>query len=140
MSDLPLGRITQIIGPVIDAEFPPEAEQLARDLLKQGTDANAKVRYGQTALMLAAHAGYVEAARELIAHGADLNVTAKYGLSALMLAIVAGHAEVARMLAEAGADLTLRGSGAPGFAGKTAHDLALARGWNEMAVILKPIS
>ena len=111
-----------------------------RDLLKQGAEANAKDCYGQTALMLAAHAGYQEAVRELIADGADLNVTAKYGLSALMLAIVAGHAEVARMLTEAGADLTLRGSGAAGFAGRTAHDLALERGWNELAAILKPIS
>jgi ankyrin repeat protein len=57
-----------------------------------------------------------------------LNVTAKYRLSALMLAIVAGHAEIASSLARAGADLTLQGGGAPGFAGKTAYDLAVERG------------
>ena len=42
-----------------------------------------------------------------------------------MLAIVAGHKEVARLLAKAGADLSLRGTGAPGFADKTAFDLAV---------------
>ena len=50
-----------------------------------------------------------------------------------MLAVVAGHAEIARLLARAGADLSKRGSGAPGFAGKTARDLALARGMQELA-------
>ena len=60
-------------------------------------------------------------------YGADLNATAKYRLSALMLAVIAGHADVARRLVSAGADLTITGSGAPGFEGKTAHDLARAR-------------
>lgn len=77
--------------------------------------------------MLAAHAGHLEAVECLARRGADLNVTAKYGLSALMLAIVAGHEPVARALVRAGADLAIRGAGAPGFAGKTAFDLAAAR-------------
>jgi len=83
--------------------------QLVRDLLGRGTDVNARDRYGQTALMLAAHAGYREIVEILIAHGAEMDITAKYGLSALMLAVVAGHAEVARLLAQAGADRSLRG-------------------------------
>ena len=44
-----------------------------------------------------------------------------------MLAVINGHVEIARRLVGAGADRTCRGSGAPGFAGKTAHDLAIAR-------------
>lgn len=56
----------------------------------------------QTALMLAAHAGYSLAVETLIAHRAKLNITAKFGLSALMLAIIAGHTEVASLLARAG--------------------------------------
>ncbi len=87
--------------------------------------------------MLAAHAGHRAIVEALIAHRADLNVTAKYGLSALMLAVVAGHADIARLLAKAGADLTLRGTGAPGFAGKTAYDLAVERGMLELAGELK---
>ena len=75
----------------------------------------------------------------LIEHGADLNITAKYGLSAVMLAVVAGHEEIALALARAGADLTLRGTGAPGFADKTAADLATARGWSHLATALSPL-
>lgn len=108
------------------------------DLLRRGADVDARDRYGQTALMLAAHAGHREVVEALIGQQANLNVTAKFGLSALMLAVVAGHAEVAGLLARAGADLSLRGTGAPGFAGKTAHDLALARGMLELSAELKP--
>jgi uncharacterized protein len=108
------------------------------DLLGRGVDMDARDRYGQTALMLAAHAGHRDVVETLIANRANLNITAKFGLSALMLAIVAGYAEVARVLAKAGADLTLRGTGAPGFAGKTAYDLAVDRGMLELSLELKP--
>ena len=116
-----------------------DAEAL-RGLVQRGAAVDARDRHGQTGIMLAAHAGHQEIVEELIAQRANLNVTAKFGLSALMLAIAAGHEEVARILAEAGTDLSLRGTGAPGFAGKTARDLALARGWNELAAVLEPIS
>ena len=112
--------------------------QIIHDLLGGGTDVNASDHHGQTALMLAAHAGHREVVKILIAHRANLNITAKFGLSALMLAIVAGHAEVARILAKSGADLSLRGSSAPGFADKTAYDLALERGMLELSAELKP--
>lgn len=112
--------------------------QLILDFLGRGTDVNALDRYGQTALMLAAHAGHHEAVATLIAHRADLNITAKFGLSALMLAVVAGHTEVARLLAKAGADLSLQATGAPGFADKTAYDLAVERGMLELSPELNP--
>ena len=69
---------------------------------------------------------------------ANLNSTAKYGLNALMLAVVAGQAEVARLLADAGTDLLSRGTGAPGFAGKTAYDLAVERDMRELSAALQP--
>lgn len=56
--------------------------QIVLDLLGRGIDADARDRYGQTALMLAAHAGHREVVETLIAHRADLNITAKFGLSA----------------------------------------------------------
>jgi uncharacterized protein len=108
------------------------------DLLGRGANVDARDRYGQTAIMLAAHAGHHKVVETLIAHGANLNITAKFGLSALMLAIVAGHPQVARLLASAGADVSLRGSGAPGFADKTAYDLALERDMLELSPELKP--
>ncbi|HSA85624.1 MAG TPA: ankyrin repeat domain-containing protein [Nitrospira sp.] len=112
--------------------------EIVRDLLARGADPNARDRHGQTAVMIAAHAGHAATVQLLIDHGANLNVTAKYGLSAVMLAVVAGHEEIALALARAGADLTLRGTGAPGFAGKTAADLAMVRGLSHLAVALGP--
>lgn len=112
--------------------------QTVRTLLAQGTDIDSRDRYGQTALMLAAHAGQREIVETLIAHRANLNVTAKFGLSALMLAIVAGHEEIAILLAQSGADPSLRGSGAPGFADKTACDLALERDMQKLVKVLAP--
>jgi uncharacterized protein len=111
---------------------------IVRDFLGRGTDIDARDRYGQTALMLAAHAGQREVVETLIAHRANLNITAKFGLSALMLALVSGHEDVARLLARAGADLSMRGTGAPGFANKTAYDLAVERGLIELSIELRP--
>jgi uncharacterized protein len=111
--------------------------QTVLQLLGRGEDVDALDRYGQTALMLAAHAGHRHVVEVLIAHRARLNITAKFGLSALMLAIVASHQEIARLLAQAGADLSLRGSGAPGFSGKTAYDMAVERGMLELSAKLK---
>jgi ankyrin repeat protein len=107
------------------------------DLLDRGVDVDARDRYGQTGLMLAAHAGYGEVVATLIDHRANLNITAKFGLSALMLAVIAGHTEIARLLVKAGADLSIRGTGAPGFADKTAYDLAVARGMQDLSEELK---
>jgi hypothetical protein len=103
-----------------------------RSLLDSGGDIDARDRYGQTALMLAAHHGHEALVDLLIEHGANLDVTAKYSLSALMLAVIAGHTEIVRRLVQAGANRRLHGSGAPGFAGKTAHDLAVAHGMKEL--------
>jgi ankyrin repeat protein len=106
--------------------------------LEAGDDVDARDRYGQTGLMLAARRGDHRTVAWLVGHGAALDHTAKSHLSALMLAIVNGHAEVARILVAAGADVTLRGSGAPGFADRTAADLARARGDLEMVDLLEP--
>lgn len=105
-------------------------------LLAAGGDVDAKDRYGQTALMLAAVHGHSDTVRILVTHGADTNVTAKFGLSALMLAVVNGHADIARQLVDAGTDLSLKGSGAPGFAGKTALELAEHAELTELAAYI----
>ncbi len=112
--------------------------EAARRLLRAGADINARDRHGQTALMLAAHHGHRELVEMLIEHGADLNITAKYHLSALMLSVMAGHTGIVRRLARAGADLGIRGSGAPGFLGKSAYDLAVAREMEELYDELRP--
>ena len=67
----------------ISGDMPALEAQLAA-----GADVDAKDRFGQTALMLAAHHGSLDAVKALLRHEANPDVTAKYGLSALMLAIV----------------------------------------------------
>jgi uncharacterized protein len=108
-----------------------------RRLAANGVGLDARDPHGQTALMLSARRGHGPVVAWLFALGAALDCTAKYGLSALMLAVVGGHVAIVRQLAEAGADVGLRGTGAPGFAGKTALDLALARKDSEMVDILR---
>lgn len=113
-------------------------ENAVRGLIERGADVNARDRHGQTGLMLAAHAGRREVVEVLLEHRPALDVAAKFGLSALMLAVVAGHVEIARLLDRAGCDLSARASGAPGFANKTAGDLAAERGMHELASQLRP--
>jgi hypothetical protein len=109
-----------------------------RQLLAAGLEIDARDHHGQTALMRAAHLGHLALVEALVAGGADLDATAKYRLSALMLAIIAGHAAIARVLARAGSDLAHTASGAPGFAGRTAWDLAAARGMDDLLPELRP--
>ena len=111
-----------------------------RAQIASGANVDALDRFGQSALMLAALGGHLEAVEALIGAGANLDITAKFGLSATMLAVVNGHLSIARALAAAGADLRMRGSGAPGFAGKTAADLALDGGFTEIAEELSRLS
>jgi ankyrin repeat protein len=108
------------------------------EMLAQGESVDSRDRYGQTALMLAARAGHDEAVEVLLAHGADLDCAAKYHLTALMLAAINDRVEIVRMLIAAGANADLQGSGAPGFAGKTALDLAEHLGRAEIADLLNP--
>lgn len=112
--------------------------EAVRALLTAGADVNALDRYGQTALMLAAHKGHALIVRELVSHGANLDHTAKFGLSALMLAVIADHPEVVRLLLEAGSDAALRGSRhtAP-FFDKTALELADSMGRARCAEVLR---
>ena len=110
------------------------------DLLAAGAPIDARDRYGQTALMVAAVHGRDEVVALLLHHGADPDVTAKYGLSALMLAVVNDHDSIARWLVEAGADTSLRGTGAFGFAGKTAQDLAEHQGLEALAAHIERAS
>lgn len=107
-------------------------------LLAEGADIDARDQHGQTALMCAARDGQQPVIAWLVEQGAALDRTAKYGLSALMLAVVNGHIEAVRTLTGAGANRDLRGTGVPGFAGKTALDLATARGDAEMVSVLRP--
>jgi ankyrin repeat protein len=110
--------------------------QAMRQLLDEGADIDARDEHGQTALMCAARDGQTGVVRLLADRGAALNHAAKYNLTALMLAVVRGHPEIVHVLVEAGADVTTKGRGAPGFAGKTALELAVDGGDMEMQRML----
>ena len=119
-----------------DAVQGADLKKLA-SLIDAGVDVNGKDRFGQTALMLAARDGNIDVVRLLVKHDAKLDTTAKYNLSALMLAVVNRHEEIALALARAGASLEIRGTGAPGFHGKTAAELAAESGQNHLAQWLR---
>jgi ankyrin repeat protein len=107
-----------------------------RELLLEGIDPDARDEHGQTAIMLAAHHGHLAVVDLLITANVDLDAAAKHHLTALMLAIVAGHEPVAIALVGAGAAVDVQGSGAPGFAGKTARDLAAERGMTALVTAM----
>ena len=115
-----------------NAAIDGDSEAIER-LIAQQTDINSRDGYGQTALMLAALHGRDAVVLPLLQGGADMDVTAKYNLSALMLAVINHNTEIARQLVDAGADTRIQGSGAPGFAGKTARDLAEQAGLDDLA-------
>jgi ankyrin repeat protein len=111
--------------------------RVLRRMLRDGHDIDATDGYGLTALMRAAHNGHSDVVEWLIAEGADLDHTSKFHLSALMLAVIAKHQKVARMLVRAGAARTITGTGAPGFAGKTAAELAEEAGNPRLAAYIR---
>jgi len=108
--------------------------------LESGADVDARDRYGQTALMLAARNGHLASVRVLLEHGAELDSTAKYHLSALMLAVINAHLEIVQLLLDAGADPRIEGSGAPGFAGKTALQIAEDLRRSEIVALIRSSS
>jgi len=126
------------MGPEFEAAVRGGNVEVLRGQLAAREDVDQKDKHGQTGLMIAAMRGQRAVVELLIERGAALDHTAKFRLSALMLAVIKGHEEIARALAAAGADRSLTGSGAPGFAGKTASDLAAARGLLALAAELAP--
>ena len=70
-------------------------------LLKAGADAEVGRWNGETALMIAANAGSVEAVKQLIARGANVNAAEpRKGQTALMWAAAEGHPDVVQVLIE----------------------------------------
>eukprot|EP01063_Lacrimia_lanifica_P012058 TRINITY_DN18682_c0_g1_i2.p1 TRINITY_DN18682_c0_g1~~TRINITY_DN18682_c0_g1_i2.p1 ORF type:complete len:571 (+),score=186.66 TRINITY_DN18682_c0_g1_i2:51-1763(+) len=106
------------------------SEALCRALLVAGADVNA----GRLPpLTRAARSGSAALCRLLLAHGADVNRPAQNGhRTALCLAAAQGHGEVvAVLLAAPGIDAAARNSN-----GETAWDVAVARGWKDVAAAL----
>ena len=70
-------------------------------LLDKGADANAKFRYGQTALFKAAEKGYADVAKVLLDRGVDIKVKDTfYGATAMSWALSNHHPDVVRLILE----------------------------------------
>ena len=72
--------------------------------LEGGADAQARGRWGISALAQAAAKGDLEAVELLLVHGAEVDRASEAGNSALMAAAAGGRLEVVERLLEAGAD------------------------------------
>ena len=115
----------------VDAAFSrDDLEALRREISGRGN-------WERTATSGDARAGQREVVRWLVAEAADLNHTSKSHLNALMPAVIGNHDEVARLLVQAGADVGIKGTGAPGFAGKTAAVLADDAGAPDLAAYVR---
>jgi uncharacterized protein len=93
--------------------------------------------YDGTALIAAAHRGYLDVVRALIAAKAPLNHVNNLGWTALLEAVVLGnggrdHTAVVEALVKAGADVTV-----PDRHGTTALGHARTRGYSQIARILE---
>ncbi|MBR1485971.1 MAG: ankyrin repeat domain-containing protein [Synergistaceae bacterium] len=89
------------------------------ELLKSGSDVNAKNIYGMTALMYAAEGNYTRIVKNLLKSGADINAVNNEGSTSLIIAAIHASEEVIDVLVEAGADLKIKNNN-----GKTAADYA----------------
>ncbi|MDR1350209.1 MAG: ankyrin repeat domain-containing protein [Zoogloeaceae bacterium] len=104
------------------------------ELLNRGMDANTSDMEGNTLLMIAARAGYLELVELFIAERAKLDARNMHGDSALSLAALEGRFAVARRLVEAGAQVNSEGWPPLAYAAFNGHaqmvDYLLAHGAN----------
>jgi len=113
-------------------------EETLRTLLALGASAKQVTsRYDGTALIAAAHPGHDGVVRQLIAAGAPLNHVNNLHWTALIESIVLGnggprHQSTLKALIDAGANLQLADR-----QGQTPLQLARARGYREMVVMLE---
>src|SRR5690606_19770952 len=83
--------------------------ELLKILLEAGAHADSPNPEGQTALMLVARTGNVDAARLLVEHGATVDAREQWGQqTALMWAAARRHPAMMDFLIEQGADLNAR--------------------------------
>src|SRR4029453_14434128 len=78
-------------------------------LIEAGADVNALLPQGQTALMMAARAGHVDAINTLVSRGADVKAREQVmGETAVIWAAAEDHPDVIKALVARGADVNGR--------------------------------
>lgn len=118
MAPFPGGRSASYIEPSeveIDGEmklhkvFRPQPESV-KVLIEEGANVDARNKYGQTALHMAADYGQIELAELLVKNGANVNVRDRDGVTPLYYTMklrepTDEHRDVAKLLIESGADI-----------------------------------
>lgn len=79
-----------------------------KESLAGGMDPNEKDLLDATALMIAAHGGYMNIVKELLEKGADVNAASEDGVTALMTAAYEGHLDIIQELINHGADVNAK--------------------------------
>jgi ankyrin repeat protein len=100
-------------------------------LIDQGFDVDCELKYGASALMLAAARGQEEVVRLLLSAGAKANRRNRFGASPLLEASEKGHVAVVKLLVDAGAEINL-----PHSNGNTAIFAATVRRDRKMIKVL----
>ena len=70
---------------------------VAKLLLDNGADTEAKDEYGATSLIISASEGHLETVKELLAAKANIHAKDKNGWTPWLWAFSAGHAEVVKL-------------------------------------------
>ena len=102
-------RVNSLIAPWGDTALMMAAEKSAAMvtwLIEQDAEVNLQNRRGQTALMIAAYAGNVEAVTALLGRGADARIENEWGDTALTQAVFRGDHAIVTQLIKHGADPT----------------------------------
>lgn len=76
-------------------------------LIAEGYDVDCELKYGSSALMIAASRGYADVVEILCKQGAKLNRRNKFGSSALMEAVDKAHIECIKVLIQHGAEINM---------------------------------
>ncbi len=84
--------------------------QTATTLLGEGVSANARDRFGVSALENAADSDRADLLELLLENGADVNQTGNFGMTPLMIAAGKGNTRAIAALIDAGADVNVQGS------------------------------
>lgn len=110
-------------------------EKVARLLIVNGADIDAKNVDGQTALDWCAQDGQVDVLRLLLEHGANANSQDRYGFSALHASALKGHEVIVRLLIVHGANPDLKDEN-----GWTALHAAAIGGHTSVVQELQPLT
>ena len=102
-----------------------------RDALRDGANVEGTAYNKFPALHSAAMQGHADAVTLLLDNGANVNRIVDFENSALNMATSEGHADVVRVLLDRGVDVCYKS------ASGTAGDIARARGYKELAELLK---